>query len=105
MEYIMSDSKLSTFPLAAAVAGAVSMAAMTIPSTASAAGKEKCYGVSKAGENGCANAAGTHSCAGQSTAAYDNGEWKLVAEGSCVEMGGLLEPSDGINEDAKMKAG
>lgn len=101
----MSDSKLSTLSLAAAVAGAVSMAAMTIPSTASAAGKEKCYGVAKAGENGCANAAGTHSCAGQSTVAYDKGEWKLVAEGSCVEMGGMLEPGEGVNEEAKMKAG
>ena len=56
----MSDKTLSTFTLAAAVAGAVSMAAMTIPSTASAEGKEKCYGVAKAGENGCHNAAGTH---------------------------------------------
>lgn len=101
----MLDNKLSMLSLAAAVAGAVSMAAMTIPSTASAAGKEKCYGVSKAGENGCANAAGTHSCAGQSTVSFEGNEWKLVAEGSCIQMGGKLDPSDGINEDAKMKAG
>jgi uncharacterized membrane protein len=105
MEFTMSNVKLNTLTLAAAVAGAVSMAAMTIPSTASAAGKEKCYGVAKAGENGCANAAGTHSCAGQSTVAFDNGEWKLVAEGSCVEMGGDLKPSEGVNEAAAMKAG
>ena len=101
----MSDKTLSTFTLAAAVAGAVSMAAMTIPSTASAEGKEKCYGVAKAGENGCHNAAGTHSCAGKSTTAFDGTEWKLVAEGSCMEMGGALEPHEGINEEAKMKAG
>jgi uncharacterized membrane protein len=99
MEFTMSDSKLNTLTLAAAVAGAVSMA-----STASAAGKEKCYGVSKAGENGCANISGTHSCAGQSTVAFDNGEWKLVAEGSCVKMGGSLEGSEGVNEEAAMKA-
>lgn len=101
----MSDNKFTTLSLAAAVAGAVSMAAMTIPSTASAAGKEKCYGVSKAGENGCANAAGTHTCAGQSTVAFDGGEWKLVAEGSCTDMGGSLKPSAGVNEEAKNKAG
>ena len=100
----MSDNKLSMLSLAAAVVGAVSMAAMTIPSTASAQGKEKCYGVSRAGENGCANAAGTHSCAGQSTVSFEGNEWKLVAEGSCIQMGGKLEPSDGINEEAKMKA-
>ena len=104
MEFTMSDSKLNTLTLAAAVASAVSMAAITIPSTASAAGKEKCYGVSKAGENGCANISGTHSCAGQSTVAFDNGEWKLVAEGSCVKMGGSLEGSEGVNEEAAMKA-
>ena len=101
----MSDTKHSTLSLAAAVVGAVSLAAMTIPSTASAEGKEKCYGVSKAGENGCANATGTHSCAGQSTVNFDGGEWKLVGEGSCVQMGGSMEPSEGVNEEAKTKAG
>ena len=100
----MSDNKLSMLSLAAVVAGAVSMAAMTIPSTALAQSKEKCYGVSKAGENGCHNAAGTHSCAGQSTVSFEGNEWKLVAGGSCIQMGGKLEPSDGINEEAKMKA-
>ena len=29
-------------------------------------GKEKCYGIAKAGQNDCANLSGTHSCAGQS---------------------------------------
>jgi uncharacterized membrane protein len=101
----MSNSKLSTMSLAAAVAGAVSMAAMTIPSTASAEGKVKCYGVAKAGENGCANAAGTHSCAGQSTVDFDGGEWKLVAEGSCEDMGGKTEPFAGVSEEAAEKAG
>ena len=62
-------------------------------------------GVSKAGENGCANAAGTHSCAGQSTVDFDGGEWKLVNEGSCTQMGGSLEPTEGVNEEAKSKAG
>ncbi len=101
----MSDNKLNTLSLAAAVAGAVSMASMNITSTASAQGKERCWGVSKAGENACGNAAGTHSCAGQSTVDYDGGEWKMVAEGSCIEMGGTLEPTEGVNEKAKEMAG
>jgi uncharacterized membrane protein len=29
-------------------------------------GKEKCYGIAKAGQNDCANLSGSHSCAGQS---------------------------------------
>ena len=52
-------------------------------------GKEKCYGIAKAGQNDCANLSGTHSCAGQSK--VDNGpdEWKYVAKGTCKEMKGM----------------
>ncbi|MBF7072120.1 DUF2282 domain-containing protein [Glaciecola sp. MH2013] len=50
--------------------------------------KEKCYGVSAAGQNDCANLAGTHSCAGQSTVDNDIGEWRLVPAGTCKELGG-----------------
>ncbi len=54
-----------------------------------AAEKEKCYGIAKAGQNDCANLAGTHSCAGQSKVDMDPGEWKYVAKGSCKQMKGL----------------
>lgn len=54
-----------------------------------AAGKEKCYGVALAGQNDCANLAGTHSCAGQSTLDNDKGEWKIVKKGTCEALGGL----------------
>jgi uncharacterized membrane protein len=50
--------------------------------------KEKCYGIAKAGQNDCANAAGTHSCAGQAKKDNDPGEWKYVAKGTCERMGG-----------------
>jgi uncharacterized membrane protein len=52
-------------------------------------GKEKCYGVAKAGQNDCANLSGSHSCAGQSKTDNDAAEWKYVAKGSCASMGGL----------------
>ena len=51
--------------------------------------KEKCYGIAKAGQNDCANLAGTHSCAGQSKVDMDKGEWKYVAKGTCKSMKGL----------------
>ena len=51
--------------------------------------KEKCYGVAKAGQNDCANLAGTHSCAGQAKVSDDPGEWKYVAKGTCAGMKGL----------------
>lgn len=59
---------------------------------------EKCYGIAKAGQNDCANLAGTHACAGQSKADMDPGDWKYVAKGSCKDMKGLSM------EEAKMKA-
>ena len=57
---------------------------------AQSADKDKCFGVAKAGQNDCANASGTHSCAGQAKKDNDPGEWKYVAKGSCEKMGGKL---------------
>ena len=62
-------------------------------------GKEKCYGVSKAGENDCAAGPGT-SCAGTSTRDYQGNAWKLVPAGTCVAIEtpkgkGALEPIAG----------
>ncbi|MFN0185245.1 MAG: DUF2282 domain-containing protein [Aquabacterium sp.] len=51
--------------------------------------KEKCYGIAKAGQNDCANVAGTHSCAGQAKVDNDPGEWKYVAKGTCKSMKGM----------------
>jgi uncharacterized membrane protein len=62
-----------------------------VPAHAQAA-KEKCYGVAKAGQNDCANASGTHSCAGQNKVDMSPDEWKYVAKGSCEKMGGGLTP-------------
>jgi uncharacterized membrane protein len=61
--------------------------------------KEKCYGIAKAGQNDCANLAGTHSCAGQSKIDNDAGEWKYVAKGTCKDMKGMSA------EEAKAKSG
>lgn len=74
----------------AAAALTVALATISIAHT-QAAGKEKCYGVAKAGQNDCGNLAGTHSCAGQSTVDNDPGEWKLVSKGTCESIGGMLK--------------
>lgn len=68
-----------------------SILALGIVGTAAAqeGGKEKCYGVAKAGQNDCANLSGSHSCAGQSKTDNDAAEWKYVAKGTCASMGGL----------------
>jgi len=54
-------------------------------------GKEKCYGVAKAGENACSNLSGTHGCAGAAEVDHSPEEWKLVPTGSCAKLGGLNE--------------
>ncbi len=54
-------------------------------------GKEKCYGIAKAGQNDCANLSGTHSCAGQTKADMAPEDWKYVAKGTCKDMKGLSE--------------
>lgn len=57
--------------------------------------KEKCYGVAKAGQNDCATANGSHSCAGQSKIDKDINEWKYVAKGTCEKAGGTLAKTAG----------
>jgi len=51
---------------------------------------EKCFGISKAGQNDCAGAAGIHSCEGQSQVDFGTKDWKYVAKGTCVKVGGKL---------------
>ncbi|MEN0002180.1 MAG: DUF2282 domain-containing protein [Pseudomonadota bacterium] len=69
-----------------AVAGAVA-AALTghTTTTAEAASKEKCYGISLAGANDCAAGPGT-TCAGTSTVDYQGNAWTLVDAGTCAEI-------------------
>jgi uncharacterized membrane protein len=62
------------------------------PAFAADTGKEKCYGVAKAGQNDCANATGTHACSGQSKKDNDPNDWKYVAKGTCTQMGGKMAP-------------
>mgnify|MGYP001826797139 CR=1 FL=1 len=68
-----------------AIAGAVAAAFAAQTTTAEAATKEKCYGVSLAGENDCAAGPGT-TCAGTSTVDYQGNAWTLVDAGTCTEI-------------------
>jgi uncharacterized membrane protein len=53
-------------------------------------GKEKCYGIAKAGKNDCGSANGSHGCAGQAKTDSDGDEWKYVKTGECEKSGGSL---------------
>ena len=65
------------------IAGATTAQAQSAP-------KEKCYGVSKAGQNECASV--KSSCARTSRKDYDPAFWKLVAKGTCEKTGSKLSP-------------
>ena len=64
--------------------------------------KEKCYGVSLAGQNGCAAGPGT-SCAGTSVIDYQGNAWSYVDAGTCESIErpdgsfGSLEETDNIS--------
>jgi uncharacterized membrane protein len=83
----------------------IAAAALTVMSMGLVAGpavaeeKEKCFGISKAGQNDCASAFGTHSCAGQSKVDMDKSEWKYVAKGTCKDMKGIS-----MDEAKKLKS-
>ena len=84
----MNKRTLATSTLASALALAIAPvhAADTKPA------QEKCFGIAKAGQNDCASASGSHSCAGTATKDNDAGDWKYVAKGSCEKMGGTMTP-------------
>lgn len=75
--------------LSLALSSALGLGLIGASAEAQAQGKEKCYGVAKAGQNDCANLSGTHSCAGQAKTDMDPAEWKYVPAGSCKGMKGL----------------
>ncbi|GLR82637.1 DUF2282 domain-containing protein (plasmid) [Azospirillum oryzae] len=89
---------LALLPIAGALAGALTL--MAGPAAAQS-NMEKCYGIAKPGENGCAHAKGLHSCAGNTSLTYDGGDWKLVKAGTCATEMGSLKPFDGANPKKK----
>jgi uncharacterized membrane protein len=77
--------------LATAVATAIASVASAAPMTkaeadaATAAGKQKCYGVALKGQNDCAAGPGT-TCQGTSTVDFQSNAWKFVLGGTCANI-------------------
>lgn len=80
----MANSTTNAALIAGSIALAMSAAGSLQP--AEAAAKEKCYGVSLAGQNDCAAGPGT-TCAGTSTVDYQGNAWSLVPAGDCLKYG------------------
>lgn len=75
--------KIETAVLSAAVIAV--MASFAQPASA-APQVEKCYGVVKAGQNGCATV--SHACAAQAKKDGDTREWIEVPKGLCERLVG-----------------
>ncbi|WP_227267428.1 BufA1 family periplasmic bufferin-type metallophore [Roseobacter weihaiensis] len=84
-----------------AIASAVAAAFVAQSTTAQAAAKEKCYGVSVAGANDCAAGPGT-TCAGTSTVDYQGNAWTLVDAGTCAEIE-LPDMADGTPRQGSLE--
>lgn len=76
---------LSAIALAALSSGAVMAQDKMDGEKAKSTEREKCYGVSKAGQNDCAAGPGT-SCAGTSKVDFQGNAWKYVPKGTCVTI-------------------
>lgn len=87
---------IKTIVTAGLIAGAVSLAAANAAKAESAAEKEKCYGVVKAGKNDCASADKAHSCMGHAATDGNGHEWIALPKGVCEKLvGGSLTPAAG----------
>ncbi len=76
--------------LSIALAGALTAGIAMTAQADDAAGKEKCYGIAKAGKNDCKAANASHACAGQATKDNDPNDFKAVAAGECEKAGGSM---------------
>jgi uncharacterized membrane protein len=89
-DQIMQDQKRL---ISAAITGVLTLGIMGACGTASAADVEKCFGIAKAGQNACNSNASKHSCAGHSKIDNDPNDFTPVPKGSCLKIGGKLEPA------------
>jgi uncharacterized membrane protein len=62
--------------------------------SANAADEERCWGVTKAGQNACNSNPSQHACAGHSKVDNDPGDFISLPKGSCLKIGGKLEPAE-----------
>jgi len=79
-----------------AIAGLMSLSLLSAGSALAQDKKdmEKCWGISKAGQNDCGSNKTAHSCAGQSKMDYDSNDFKAVKTGTCLKMGGSLKQGE-----------
>lgn len=58
-----------------------------------AADEERCFGIAKAGLNACNSNPNAHSCAGHANIDNDAKDFLRVPRGTCLKIGGMLDPA------------
>jgi len=84
------DSNSRRKVLRTALAGLVALGSARAALGQDPAGKEKCYGIAKKGQNDCSTA--SHTCAGLAKKDNAPDEWKYVPKGTCEQAGGKKQP-------------
>lgn len=74
--------------LSSALASALALGLLA-PAAAQSKGKEKCFGVAKAGQNDCASLSGSHGCSGEASEDNLPDEWVYVPSGTCKNLKGM----------------
>jgi uncharacterized membrane protein len=101
-----AKTKVTSALLATAIAGVFASAAHAAPLTkaegeaATAAHKEKCYGVALKGQNDCAAGPGT-TCQGTATMDFQGNAWKFVQGGTCTS---IVVPGGGHGSPTPIKS-
>lgn len=72
-------------------AAVTSLLALSLSASASASESENCFGIAKAGQNGCNSNKNQHACAGHAKINSDPKDFVAVPKGSCLKLGGRLQ--------------
>lgn len=83
-----------------AITGMLALGITALSNTAYAAEQGKCFGVAKAGQNACNSNKSKHSCAGHSKIDNDPNDFIPLPKGSCLKIGGMLEPTGNKSKPA-----
>lgn len=98
----MSTTNKAVKTLVASAVLATMATAVTTQAHALGKGKEKCYGVVKAGQNGCGDAEGKHSCQGYAPEDGQWSEWIALPKGVCDKIvGGSTKPMNPVDAEKK----
>lgn len=77
-----------------AIASLLALGVTASSGVAYAADVEKCFGVTKAGQNACNSNSSQHACAGHAKVDNDPNDFIALPTGSCLKIGGKLEPAE-----------